>query len=254
MAWDAQTYLQFGDERTRAAAELLSRVPLNDPRHVVDLGCGPGNSTALLLARYPEAQVLGVDNAPGMLTAARATGLRAEWLQVDLQTWLPPRAYDLVYANATFQWLDDHPGLFPRWMAHLTPGGVLAVQMPRNFDAPSHRLLRAVAQEGPWAPRLAPLLRVDPVAPPAAYYRWLRPYAARLDLWETEYLQVLTGEDPVLRWVRGTALVPLLSALAPEERPQFEAEYAARLRQAYPPEATGETLFPFRRLFLIANP
>lgn len=253
MAWDAQTYLQFGDERTRAAAELLARVPLTDPGRVLDLGCGPGNSTALLRARYPQAEILGVDNAPDMLMAARKSGVTAEWLQADLQTWSPERRYDLVYANATFQWLDDHPHLFPRWWAQVAPGGALAVQMPRNFDAPSHRLLRAVAQEGPWASRLAPLLRVDPVAPAAAYHRWLRPHTARLDLWETEYLQVLTGEDPVLRWVRGTALVPLLSALSPKERPAFEADYAARLRQAYPPEATGETLFPFRRLFLIAN-
>jgi len=254
MAWDAKTYLQFGDERTRPAAELLARVPLTDPQSVLDLGCGPGNSTALLRARFPKAELLGVDNAPDMLAAARKSGVAAEWLQADLQTWSPDRGYDLIYANATFQWLDDHLRLFPRWWSHVAPGGVLAVQMPRNFDAPSHRLLRAVAQEGPWAARLAPLLRVDPVAPPEAYHRWLRPHVAHLDLWETQYLQVLTGDDPVLRWVRGTALVPLLSALAPEERPAFEAEYAARLRQAYPPEANGETLFPFRRLFLIASP
>lgn len=253
MAWDAKTYLQFGDERTRAAGELLARVPLTDPRRVLDLGSGPGNSTALLRARYPQAELLGVDNAPDMLDAAQKSGVAAQWLQADLQTWSPDRRYDLIYANATFQWLDDHPRLFPRWWSQVEPGGVLAVQMPRNFDAPSHRLLRAVAQEGPWAPRLTPLLRVDPVAPPESYYRWLRPHTHRLDLWETEYLQVLTGADPVLRWVRGTALVPLLSALAPDERPAFEAEYAARLRQAYPPEPSGETLFPFRRLFLIAS-
>lgn len=253
MAWDAATYLQFGDERTRAAAELLARVPRSDPERIVDLGCGPGNSTRLLRARFPEAELLGVDNAPDMLTAARASGVVADWLQADLRSWAPDRPFDLIYANATFQWLDDHQRLFPGWLAHLRPGGSLAVQMPRNFDAPSHRLLRAVAEEGPWAERLKPLLRVDPVAAPQSYYRWLRPHTARLDVWETEYLQVLSGEDPVLRWVRGTALVPLLSALAPEERPAFEADYAARLRLAYPPEATGETLFPFRRLFVIAT-
>jgi trans-aconitate 2-methyltransferase len=251
MAWSAATYLKFGEERTRAAIELLSRVRLDDAKTIADLGCGPGNSTALLRARYPEAELIGVDNAPDMIATAEKSGVTAKWILADVASWAPSAPLDLLYANATFQWLDDHPRLFPRLASQLAPGGVLAVQMPSNFAAPSHVILRAVASEGPWAERLRPILRHDPVVAPEAYYRWLSPHAASLDVWSTEYLQVLKGADPVLSWVRGTALVPILDALLPEQRADFESEYRARLRAAYPPEPSGETLFPFRRLFVV---
>ena len=253
MNWNPERYLAFGDHRTRPAIDLLARVALEAPARVADLGCGPGNSTALLCARWPEAEVLGIDNSAEMLAKARASGLPARWLEADLAGWTPQERYDLLYSNAVLQWLPDHAKLLPRLLAALRPGGVLALQMPRNFEAPSHVLLRAVADEGPWAPRLAAGLLRAPVAEPAWHYDLLAPQAAALDIWESEYLHVLEGDDPVLEWTRATALRPVIAALEPAEQARFEAEYAQRLRAAYPRRADGRTLFPFRRLFIVAT-
>lgn len=253
MSWHPERYLAFGDHRTRPAMDLLARVALEAPMLVADLGCGPGNSTALLCARWPEAEVLGIDNSAEMLAKARASGLAARWREADLASWTPAAPYDLLYSNAALHWLPDHATLLPRLLAALRPGGVLAVQMPRNFDAPSHVLLRAVADEGPWAPRLAAGVLRAPVAEPAWYYDLLAPRAAALDIWESEYLHILEGEDPVLGWTRATALRPVIAALEPAARARFEAEYAKRLRAAYPRRPDGRTLFPFRRLFIVAT-
>jgi len=250
--WDPARYLAFADHRTRPAADLLARIGLEDPSTVVDLGCGPGNSTALLAARWPSARIVGVDSSPDMLAKARASGVRAEWLEADIAHWTPDTPPDVIYANAALQWLPEHAALLPRLLGFLSPGGALAVQMPRNFDAPSHALLRATAAEGPWAGRLAGVLRAEPVAGPAWYYDLLAPHAATLDIWETEYLHVLESEDPVLRWTRSTALRPVIDALDDDQLAAFEAAYAAKLRAAYPRRADGRTLFPFRRLFVVA--
>ena len=252
MSWHPERYLAFGDERTRPAADLLARVPLAAPARVADLGCGPGNSTALLVQRWPDAGVLGIDSSAAMLAAAAASGLEAAWLECDLAAWMPDAPYDLLFSNAALQWLPDHGRLLPRLLGHLRPGGVLAVQMPRNFMAPSHALLREVASAGPWAERLAPRLADEPVAAPEWYRDLLAPLTAALDIWQTEYLHVLEGEDPVLNWVRSTALQPVSALLGPEEQARFEAEYARRLRAAYPRRPDGRTLFPFRRLFIVA--
>ena len=186
------------------------------------------------------------------------------WTEADIATWSAPEPAALIFSTATLQWLEGHAELFPRLMRQLAPGGVLAVQMPRNFAAPSHALLREIAARAPWAERLRPLtaagtgqaslLRLDPVGPPAFYYDLLRPLASGgLDLWETEYLHVLTGEDPVLEWVRGSALRPVLAALPAAEAAGFERDYAAALRAAYPRRADGRTLLPFRRIFMVAR-
>jgi trans-aconitate 2-methyltransferase len=253
MSWNPERYLAFGDHRTRPAVDLLARVALAAPARVADLGCGPGNSTALLCARWPEAEVLGVDNSVAMLAKARASGLPARWLEADLAGWTPAAPCDLLYSNAALHWLPDHATLLPRLVAALRPGGALAVQMPRNFDAPSHVLLRAVADEGPWAQRLAAGVLRAPVAAPDWYYDLLAPQTAALDIWESEYLHVLEGADPVLDWTRATALRPVIAALEPAEQARFEADYARRLRAAYPRRADGRTLFPFRRLFIVAT-
>jgi trans-aconitate 2-methyltransferase len=252
MTWNPERYLAFGDERTRPASDLLARVPLAAAERVVDLGCGPGNATALLAARWPQAVVTGVDNARAMLAQARASGVAARWVEADIATWTADDPLDLIFANAALHWVADHAGLLPRLIGWLRPGGALAVQMPRNFAAPSHALLRATAEEGPWAVRLAGVLDHEPVAAPAWYYRLLAPRAAALDIWETEYLHVLHGDDPVLRWTGGTALHPVRAALEPAAFAAFEAAYAARLREAYPKGGDGRTLFPFRRLFIVA--
>ena len=253
MTWDPTCYLRFGAQRLRPAAELLARVPLTAPDSIVDLGCGPGNATRLLADRWPLAELTGVDRSSEMLAEARRDGPDAGWIEADLADWTPDRRFDLLYSNATLHWLDHHDVLFPRLMTLLRPGGVLAVQMPRNFAAPSHVLLRDTAASGPWAAQLATVLREDPVGEPAFYYGLLSGSASSIDIWETEYLQVLEGEDAVLNWVRGTALRPVIETVDAEALGAFEARYAERLRAAYPrrPE-DGRTLFPFKRLFVIA--
>ncbi|HSA82593.1 MAG TPA: trans-aconitate 2-methyltransferase [Geminicoccaceae bacterium] len=252
MSWHPESYLAFGDERTRPAVDLLTRVPLAGPARVADLGCGPGNSTRLLCARWPKAQVVGIDSSAAMLAKAKGSGLQARWLESDIAAWTPDAPFDVLFSNAALQWLPDHTSLLPRLLGHLAPGGVLAVQMPRNFAAPSHVLLRDAARAGPWAESLAPRLDDEPVATPEWYHDLLAPLAAALDIWQTEYLHVLEGDDPVLNWVRGSALRPVLAALTPEGQARFEAEYAQRLRAAYPRRSDGRILFPFRRLFIVA--
>jgi trans-aconitate 2-methyltransferase len=188
-----------------------------------------------------------------MLASARESGIAATWVEADIATWAPDRAPDLIYSNAALHWVGDHETLLPRLLGCVRPGGVLAVQMPRNFEAPSHALLRATAESGPWADRLAAVLDWRPVAAPEWYYDLLVPRAGILDIWETVYLHVLDGDDPVLRWTRGTALRPLMQALGGEDRVVFEAAYAGRLREAFPRRVDGRTLFPFRRLFIVAQ-
>lgn len=250
--WDPGQYLEFADHRLRPALDLLARIPLAAPAVVYDLGCGTGNVTRLLAERWPGAAVTGVDGSAAMLARARPAASAIVWVEADLRAWRPPRPADLVFSNAALQWLDDHTTLFPRLVGRLAPGGVLAVQMPRNHGAPSHTEMIAAAEAGPWRARLAPLLRRRPVADPAAYHDLLAPHVSRLDVWETEYLHVLEGDNPVVEWTRGSALKPLLDALEEPERSRFLTEYAGRMVRAYPRRADGRTLFPFRRLFLVA--
>ncbi|OIQ96582.1 trans-aconitate 2-methyltransferase [mine drainage metagenome] len=253
MTWNPRQYLRYGDQRLRPALELLARIPLEAPAGIVDLGCGPGNVTPYLQARWPEARLTGVDSSAEMLEAAGAALPGAAWIQADAAAWRPETPPDLIYANASLHWLDDHAALFPRLFGLLAPGGVLAVQMPRNFQAPSHTEMRALAANGPWRDRLAPLLRPDPVAAPAFYWDLLRPLGAAVDIWETEYLQGLRGEDAVLQWMLGTSLKPLADALPPDQRALFLERLGARLALAYPRRNDGLTLYPFRRLFLVAG-
>lgn len=253
MRWDPDRYLAFSAPRREPAVDLLRRVPLEAPRLIYDLGCGPGSVTALLCERWPAARVIGIDNSPDMLAQAPARCPRAEWREGDIAAWRPDAPPDLIYSNAALQWLDDHRRLFPRLIAALAPGGVLAVQMPYNSDSPSQRLIAETVESGPWAARLRRRLRPWPMLSPPAYYDLLRASGAEPVIWQTEYLHVLDGDQPVLAWTKGTALRPVLEALDPEERAAFEADYARRLAAAYPPRADGRTLFPFNRLFIIAT-
>jgi len=253
MSWNPEQYLKFEQPRLRPAFDLLARVALEDPAHISDLGCGTGSMTRVLAERWPRARACGVDASPTMLAKAREASPQIEWAEADLAQWSPAIAQDLIYSNAALHWLGDHEQLFARLMSFLRPKGVLAVQMPANFTAPSHTAMAEAAQEGPWRTVLAPLLKPNPVATPAWYYGVLESHAASVDIWETVYLQVLTGEDPVKEWTKGTWLGPLLAALEPHHRDAFEANYAARVRAAYPARADGRTLFPFRRLFIVAR-
>jgi trans-aconitate 2-methyltransferase len=253
VSWDPAQYLKFAQPRLRPAIDLLRRIELEAPAAVYDLGAGAGNVTGLLQQRWPGAQITGVDDSAAMLDQARAAMPEVRWEAADLARWRAPAPADLVYSNAALHWLGDHRTLFPRLMGMLAPGGVLAVQMPRNFDAPTHASATEVALEGPWRDRLQHLVRPAPVAAPAAYYDLLAPHAASLDIWETEYMHVLSGEDPVTEWFKGSWLRQFLDLLSPPERGLFEAQYRARVARAYPRRPDGQTLMPFRRLFLIAQ-
>ena len=249
--WDPAQYLKFDDHRLRPALDLLARIPIAEARQIWDLGCGTGNVTALLAEKWPGARVTGLDSSPAMLAKARANAAIA-WVDGDVTTWTAPSPVDLVFTNAVLHWVPDHARLLPRLLDQVRKGGVLAVQMPRQFDAPSHTLLDETALAGPWAERLKPLLGSAAVATPADYWRWLRPLAASLDVWEAEYLHVLSGDNAVVEWTKGTTARPLLDALDPAEKDEFLAAYGRRIAGAYPPEPDGRTLFPFRRLFIVA--
>src|SRR5262245_4851679 len=253
MPWDPAQYLKFAGQRLRPAIDLLNRIDLADPGEVYDLGAGAGNVTRLLKERWPRARVTGVENSEEMLAKARAAAPEIAWQRADLSTWSPPRPADLVYSNAALHWLDDHDRLFPALFGALAPGGVLAVQLPRNFEAPSHTAITEAVRSGPWRAKLEPLLRPHPVAAPGFYFDLLTTRAAALDMWETEYLQVLEGEHPVKEWVKGTWLGPLLDALGKPDRARLEERYAELAAPAYPRRPDGRTLFPFRRLFIVAT-
>jgi trans-aconitate 2-methyltransferase len=253
MAWDPAQYLKFAGPRLRPALDLLQRIDIEAPETVYDLGAGAGNVTRLIAARWPEAHVVGVDSSAEMLAKAAAENPGIEWRHADLATWRPSRPADVIYSNAALHWLDNHGELLVALLGSLKPGGVLAVQMPRNFAAPSHTSITETALAGPWRAALEPLLRPSPVAEPSVYYDLLAPEAAALDIWETEYLQVLDGVNPVKEWTKGTWLSPLLAALEEPERSRFEAAYGERVASFYPPRRDGKTLFPFRRMFLIAT-
>lgn len=253
MPWDPAQYLRFADERLRPAVELLGRVAHEAASSVVDLGCGAGNVTRLLAQRWPGAHVTGVDSSSEMLERASREVPEIRWVHADIGSWRPDRPADVLFSNAALHWLPHHERLFPLLFGSVSPGGVFAVQMPTNFAAPQQTAIGEVVRAGAWRHRLEPLLRETPVAAPRVYYDLLTAQGASVDVWETEYVHVLRGEDPVLEWTKGSALRPLLAALDPAEREDFEERYAALLRSAYPPRADGTTLFPFRRLFIVAT-
>ena len=250
--WSPATYLKFEDERTRASRDLLAQVRSEALRKIVDVGCGPGNSTELLAARYPGAEVIGLDNSPAMLEEARRRlpNVRFEFANADV--WVPNADVNLVFANAIYQWVPRHLEHLPRVLAALAGGATLAVQMPDNLSEPTHRLMYEVAVAGPWSKRLAGVAR-DPLPPARVYYEALRPMAARVDIWRTTYHHVLHGADAIVEFVRSTGLRPFLDPLSESERREFTAAYTARIAAAYPPLADGNVLLAFPRLFLVAE-
>ncbi|MEM7255129.1 MAG: methyltransferase domain-containing protein [Pseudomonadota bacterium] len=257
--WDPSQYLRFGDHRLRPALELLARIPHSDPKHVFDLGCGAGNVTRQIAERWPHATVYGIDNSDEMLKKASAEPSGIAWSLGDVRDWRPDVSPDVLYSNAALQWVDNHEDLFPRLVSMLPSGGCLAVQMPLSWDSPSHQLMHQTLKDaGPNGAALGDTvvhksLERRWVQSAAYYYALLAAHGADpIDVWETEYLQVLTGDDAVLEWVKATGLRPVLNALNDEERERYLGVYAARLREAYPKEANGCTLYPFRRLFMVA--
>jgi len=253
MTWNPAQYLKFAQPRFRPAQDLLARITAESPQTIYDLGCGAGNITQLLAERWPLAKITGIDDSEEMLAQAAKSQSNISWQQQSIAGWAPNQPADLIFTNAALHWLPNHAELFPRLMNCLAPGGVLAVQMPRNFNAPSHALVAETIRLGPWRSKLEPLLRPPPVGDPLFYYELIEPYASGVDIWETEYLQVLQGKDPVKEWTKGTWLIQFLEELDISERLSFEDDYAQRVAQAYPPQKNGSTLFPFRRLFMIVQ-
>jgi trans-aconitate 2-methyltransferase len=266
--WDPEEYQRFSDLRSRPFFELLARVAATSPRYVLDLGCGPGNLTASLARRWPAAEVVGVDNSGQMLAAAKAMLAEAgghdgaadqagphgslRFQLGDVREFEPPRPPDVIVSNAVLQWIPNHRDLLPRWAAMLAPGGWLAIQMPANFDQPTHETLREVATSPPWNEWLAEIPRPRLNYSPDDYLGLLTGAGCEVDAWETTYLHLLQGDDPILEWCKGTAFRPFITALPPEHAADFLAELAGRLRAAYPRHSYG-TVLPFRRVFAVAH-
>ena len=251
-AWDPTAYLAFGDHRARPFHDLLARIASRHPRLVVDLGCGAGNLTALLVARWPDAAIEALDSSAEMVGAARARGIDAH--RADVVDWAPAPDTDVVITNAVLQWVPQHRELLPRWLAALPVGAELAVQVPGNFRAPTHALLAELCALPRWADRVGDAApRPDAVLEPAGYLDVLTGAGLAADVWETTYLHVLTGEDPVLAWVRGTVLRPVLARLGEDDAAELTEAYAAALRAAYPRRPDGTTVLPFRRVFAVGR-
>lgn len=251
--WSAEQYLKFEDERTRPAHDLLNGVPLDAPRTVVDVGCGPGNSTELLVERYPDVAVSGFDSSAEMLVAARKRLPGVTFRQASAETWTPSAPPDLIFANAVFQWVPDHVAVLVRLAKALAPGGVLAVQMPDNLDEPSHRAMRDTAAEREFADAFRTPVAREILPPVGAYYDALKPVAARVEIWRTTYHHALAGPDAIVEWVKGTGLRPFLDRLDPAQQTAYLARYTEKLAAEYPRQADGRVLFRFPRLFIVAT-
>jgi trans-aconitate 2-methyltransferase len=252
--WNPDVYLKFGDERTRPAADLAARIPLEAPRSVIDLGCGPGNSTKVLRGRWPEARVVGLDSSPEMIAKARDSQPEGEWILGGIEDWVPLHAPDLVFSNATLQWLPDHAELVPRLFAAAAPGGVLAFQVPSGADLPIRVIMREISKDPVWDGRMAEARRALTMEKPDLYYDLLAPHADSIDIWETEYCHVMDSAEAIVEWVSGTGLRPYLDALATAaERKRFSERLVEGVEATYAVRADGRILFPFRRLFVVAR-
>jgi trans-aconitate 2-methyltransferase len=253
--WSPEQYRLFSDERSVPFHDLMSRVELLEARRVADLGCGSGELTASLLKRWPEARIWGVDSSPEMIEAAAAHAVpgHLSFEVADLAAWSAPEPLDLIVANASLHWVGEHEVLLPKLVNTLGPGGVLAFQVPANFEAPSHRLIAELSQNARWSARLGMLAEKKvSVQAPGWYLAYLLNLGLSPKVWETTYYHVLQGEDPVMEWTAGTALRPVLATLDAHEQAEFKRQYAAALREAYPKQAFG-TIFPFRRIFAVAR-
>ena len=257
-AWDPDSYMAFADQRLRPGLDLITRIQHQDPRLIVDLGCGTGDLTAALARRWPLAQVLGIDESAEMLEKARSKfpptrWPTISWERLEIAQWVSVAPVSILFSNAALHWLGEHHILFPRLMSQVESDGVLAVQMPDNWDEPSHRLIGELIGDPRWTLRAAPMFVGDPVARPSEYRAWLQPAATGIDQWRTTYFHVLEGEDPVLDWVKGSILRPILAVLEPNESEVFLSRLGEAYRSAYPAEPDRKTILPFSRLFLVAT-
>lgn len=253
ITWDPQLYLRFGADRTRPAVDLSARVETAQPRRVIDLGCGPGNSTAVLRARWPAADIVGLDNDAEMLAAASKSDAAVRWLHSDAATWQPDTAYDVVFSNAMLQWLPDHAAAIPRLFGAVAPGGAMAVQVPVHLHSALHRHIVDIADQPKWRDPTRHARGAIVAHEAEFYYDVLCSLAARIDLWVTEYCHIMDDPEAIVAWIRGTGLRPFLNALpSDEDRRQFEAALLERVTASYPRRLDGRIVFPFRRLFFVA--
>jgi trans-aconitate 2-methyltransferase len=253
--WDADLYLKFANQRTQPSLDLIARIELARPARIIDLGCGPGNSTEMLRRRWPEAEVIGLDSSTEMLAAAAKAHPAGRWVLGDAASWTAEAPFDLAFSNAALHWIPDHAALFPHLLGQVAAGGALAVQIPAHHLSPLHQVTLEVASAPAWRARMEGPRHALTKETPAFYYDVLQPLAARLDIWETEYQHVMEGPQAILDWFRGTGLRPFLEALASDdERERFERLLLADYTRAYPRQKDGRILFPFRRLFLVAYP
>jgi trans-aconitate 2-methyltransferase len=251
--WSAEQYLKFEDERTRPARDLLAQIPVTEPGRVVDIGCGPGNSTELLVRRWPTANIMGIDTSAAMLRQARERLPQQTFVETNVAHWVPKTQTDVLFANAVFQWVPDHLKQLQRLLEALPRGGALAVQMPDNLAEPTHVLMREVAQEEPWRDQLSEVVRLrDELPPPQVYYDALQPLSAHINLWHTIYHHVLADASEIVEWVKGTGLRPFLDPLDPSERIEFLHRYLGRVATSYLPQADGKVLLRFPRFFFVA--
>ena len=247
--WNADQYLKFAEERARPCRDLAARIAVNPVRTVMDLGCGPGNSTKILAGRWPDAEITGLDNSPDMMDVARREQPRHKWVLEDITAWADGEGekYDVVFSNAALQWVDDLSRVFPRLLTRVAPRGALAAQMPGNFSSPAHQIMREMAGS-----RRVREWRSHHLT---FYYDLLAPLSQHVDFWSTEYLHVLPDADAVVEWYKGSGLRPFLDVLDSDaDRERFAAEYRDRIREEYPPRPDGRVLLPFRRVFLVATP
>jgi trans-aconitate 2-methyltransferase len=251
--WDPHMYLQFAKERTQPAVDLMTRIRLADPARIIDIGCGPGNSTAMLRQRWPEATIIGLDNSPEMLAAAKQAYPAEHWLLADAASWQADLPFDLVFSNAALQWLPDHEKLFPQLLEQVAPGGALAIQMPAHYESPLHLVTLEVAEARAWRHLMDRPRQALTHEPAAFYYRVLRPHTAQIEIWETEYYHIVDSPQAIVTWFRGTGLRPFLEVLeSDQQRLLFEQQVLEGYAHAYPSQPDGRVLFPFRRLFMVA--
>jgi trans-aconitate 2-methyltransferase len=252
-AWNPDQYLQFRNERTQPSVDLIGRIEISDPASIVDLGCGPGNSTQLLRQRWPQAKVAGLDNSSEMLERARLECPEIEWILGDVTTFSRERSWDIVFSSAMLQWVKDHNTVVPSLFQTVNKGGVLAVQVPANAESPLHRSYQAVAAREPWKSRTGGYRDLLNYRPAAHYYDLLATRSARIELWETTYYHILKSHQDLIAWYRSTAMRPLLSRLAdPKQREQFEQEVLEGCAAQYEARPDGQVLYPFKRLFFVA--
>jgi trans-aconitate 2-methyltransferase len=251
--WNPDLYLKFSDQRARPAADLIAQIKLENPRRIIDLGCGTGNSTEQVHARWPQAQITGLDSSASMLKQAAERQPDWQWVQSDLENWNPESSFDLIFSNAALHWLGDHAALFPRLFQHVSHGGAMAVQMPNNFHSLAHQAMKKVAASPRWAAALANASEKFGVQPVAFYYEALRKLATHLDIWQTEYLQIMDGPKAVHEWIRSTGMRAYLERLSDDaQRAKFERLCLEEMKNAYQANDLGKVLFPFKRIFIIA--